>query len=41
MVSVANNQENDRGVNVLRSKDETKTKNEKKITETEIETENR
>ena len=37
MVSAANNQENDRGVKVLRQKDETK--NKKKIAETEIETE--
>ncbi len=34
----ANNQENDGGVKVLRQKDETKNINEKKITETEIET---
>ncbi len=39
MVSVANNQENDGGIKVLRQKDETKNKNEKKITETEMETE--
>jgi hypothetical protein len=32
------NQANDRGVNVLRREDETKNENEKKITETEIET---
>jgi hypothetical protein len=38
MVSAANNQENDGGVKVLRQKDETKNKNEKKITETGIET---
>ena len=36
MMSAANNQENDGGVNVLRQKDETK--NKKKITEIEIET---
>jgi len=36
MVSVTNHQENDGGVKVLRQKDENK--NEKKITETEIET---
>ena len=34
----ANNQENDGGVKVLRQKDETKNKSEKKIAETEIET---
>ena len=38
MVSAANNQENDGGVKVLRQKDETKNKNEKKITETEMKT---
>jgi len=36
MGSAANKQENDRGVNVLRRKDETK--NKKKITEPETET---
>ena len=38
MVSAANYQEIHGGVKVLRQKDETKNKNEKKITETEIET---
>ena len=38
MVSAVNYQEIDDGVKVLRQKDETKNINEKKITETEIET---
>ena len=37
-MSAANNQENDGGVKVLRQKDETKNKSEKKIAETKIET---
>ena len=38
MVSATNNQENDGVVKVLRQKDGTKNKNDKKITKTEIET---
>ena len=39
--SAANNQENDAAVKVLMKISETKNKNEKKITETEIETKTR
>lgn len=38
-MSAANNQEIDGGVKVLRKKDESKNKNEKKITETKMKTE--